>query len=142
MTREEVFIQIYERISTLLEENKSEFYNATILSYVPSYQFDEYPLIVLSQFDYRLQHETLAKTEKKHFFVIEAQIFSIDTTLTNKRVIGNKVAELVESVIENEYGLKLDMSNVIPNLNENIHRIMLRFSGLIDDDTLTIYRTI
>lgn len=142
MTRDEVFDEIYESIALALEDTELNPYGATILSYVPSQRFDEFPVIVLSQLDYRLDRESLGKTEKKHAFTIEAQIFSIDNATDNRRTIGNNIANIVEDVIQNNYGLTLDMSSVIPNLDENIYRIMLRFTGLIDDDTKIIYREI
>ena len=142
MTRDEVFDEIYEAIALKLEDSELNPDGAIILSYVPSKEFDAYPVVVLSQLNYRLDRETLGKTEKKHAFTIEAQIFSIDKPLKNRREIGNNIANIVEDVIQNDYGLTLDMSNAIPNLDENIYRIMMRFTGLIDDDTKIIYREI
>lgn len=138
LKRDEVFDEIQASIEDELE--LSNPYNASVLSYVPSYEFDELPIIVLSQIDYRLVAETLNKQEKRHELVIEAQIFSIDEGTTSKRTIGNLLADVVEDVIQNKYGLNLEMSNVIPNLDENIYRIVLRFRGIIDDNTKIIYR--
>jgi len=140
MTREEILDEIYDTLSEALEDSELNPDGASILSYVPSYEFSEFPLIVLNQFNYSLDKETLSKTEKKHSISIEAQIFSIDTATDNRRKVGNRLADLVEGVIQDEYGFTLNMSSVIPNLNENIHRIMLRFTGLVDDDTKIIYR--
>lgn len=142
MTRDEVFDEIYENIASKLEDSELNPFGSTILSYVPSQGFDEFPVIVLSQLEYRLERETLGKTEKKHFFSIDAQIFSIDTAFQNRREIGNNIANLVEDVIQNDYGLTLVSANVLPNLDEKIYRIILRFSGLVDDDTKIIYREI
>lgn len=138
LKRDEVFDEIQASIEYELE--LSNPYNAIVLSYVPSYEFDELPVIVLSQIDYRLVGETLNKNEKRHELVIEAQIFSIDENSETKRTIGNSLADVVEDVIQNKYGLNLEMSNVIPNLDENIYRIVLRFRGIIFDNTKIIYR--
>jgi hypothetical protein len=138
LKRDEVFDEIQASIEDELE--LSNPYNAIVLSYVPSYEFDELPVIVLSQIDYRLVGETLNKNEKRHELVIEAQIFSIDENSETKRTIGNSLADVVEDVIQNKYGLNLEMSNVIPNLDENIYRIVLRFRGIIFDNTKIIYR--
>ena len=138
LKRDEVFDEIQASIEDELE--LSNPYNAIVLSYVPSYEFDELPVIVLSQIDYRLVGETLNKNEKRHELVIEAQIFSIDENSETKRTIGNSLADVVEDVIQNKYGLNLEMSNVVPNLDENIYRIVLRFRGIIFDNTKIIYR--
>ena len=138
LKRDEVFDEIQASIEDELDISNP--YDAIVLSYVPSYEFDELPVIVLSQIDYRLVNETLNKNEKRHELVIEAQIFSIDEEGETKRTIGNSLADLIEDVIQNTYGLNLEMSNVIPNLDENIYRIVLRFRGIIDDDSKIIYR--
>jgi len=138
LKRDEVFDEIQESIEDELVISNP--YDAIVLSYVPSYEFNELPVIVLSQIDYRLVAETLNKNEKRHELVIEAQIFSIDEESTTKRTIGNSLADMVEDVIQNTYGLNLEMSNVLPNLDENIYRIVLRFRGIIDDDSKIIYR--
>lgn len=140
MTREEVFDEIYDEIADKLAISENNPYGATVLSFIPSYKFDEFPVVVLSQVDYRLDSEALNKNEKKHSFVVEAQIFSIDNITTNKRIIANSISDLVEDIIQNQFGLGLQMSNVIPNLDENVYRIILRFSGIIDDDSKIIYR--
>jgi hypothetical protein len=140
MTRDEVFDEIYQVIETKLSDIVLNPYSATILSYIPSYEFDDLPLIVLSQIDYRLVGEALNKNEKRHEIVIEAQIFARNEQGVHQRVIGNNVANIVEDVIQNDYGLGLEMSNVIPNLDESIYRIVLRFRGYTFDDTKVIYR--
>jgi hypothetical protein len=138
LKRDEVFDEIQASIEDELDISNP--YDAIVLSYVPSYEFDELPVIVLSQIDYRLVGETLNKNEKRHELVIEVQIFSIDEEGKTKRTIGNSLADMVEDVIQNTYGLNLEMSNVLPNLDENIYRIVLRFRGIIDDDSKIIYR--
>ena len=140
ITRDEVFDEIYQAIVAKLAIVGNNPYNATVLSYIPSYKFDEFPVIVLNQVDYRLDREALNKNEKKHYFSIEAQIFSIDKPTFNRRTIANSLSNLVENVIQNDFGLGLNMSNVIPNLDESVYRVILRFNGIIDDDSKIIYR--
>jgi len=140
MKREEVFEEIYGGINTKLSNGTLNPYGATILSFIPSYEQDEFPLIVLSQVEYSLNSETLNKSEKKHNLSVEAQIFAKDTATVNKRIIANSVADLVEVVLQDDYGLRLELSNVLPNLDENVYRVLLRFSCIIDDDSKVIYR--
>lgn len=138
ITRDEVFDEIYQAIVDKL--NIENPYNATVLSYIPSYRFDEFPVIVLQQIDYHLSGETLSKSEKKHALAIEAQVFAIDIPNVNRRTIANSLADMVEDVIQNDFGLGLDMSEVIPNIDEDVYRVVLRLSGIIDDDSKIIYR--
>lgn len=136
--RDEVFDEIYQAIVDRLDDE--DVYGASVLSYISSYKFDEFPIIVLNQIDYRLGGETLSKTEKKHSFTIESQVFAIDKDGVDSRTIANFLSDLVEDVIQNDFGLRLDMSDVIPNVTENVYRVVQRFSGIIDDDSKIIYR--
>lgn len=138
MTRDEVIDEIYQAIVNRLDGEDT--YGASVLSYISSYQFDEFPVIVLNQLNYSLSRETLSKTEKKHRLVIEAQIFAIDKPTIDSRTIANDLSDLVEDVIQNDFGLRLDTSDVIPNVVESVYRVVLRFSGIIDDDSKIIYR--
>lgn len=142
MVREEVFQEILEYINDELETQGLNPYGATILPYIPSYEESKFPLIVMSQPEYALNLETLNKREKKHALGIEVNVFAIDTATDNKRTIANSVANLVESIIQDTFGLKLESAEAIPNLQESVHRIVMRFTGLIDDDTKIIYREI
>ena len=138
ITRDEVFDEIYQAIVEKIELDN--IYNASVLSYIASYQFNEFPVIVLNQLNYRLSSEALNKNEKKHSFTIEAQVFAIDKGAVDSRTIANYLSNLVEDVIQNDFGLKLDMSDVIPNVTESVYRVVQRFSGIIDDDSKIIYR--
>lgn len=140
MTRDEVFDEIYQSLASELDIEYSNPYGAIIEPYIPTQEFDEFPIIVLSQIDYRLSNETLNKNEKQHEIVLEAQIFAIDKDGVHRRVIANQVADLVEQIIQDNYGLGLQMSNVIPNVDENIYRIVLQFRGYVYDNTKVIYR--
>lgn len=138
MVRDEVFDEIYSALVDAIDLDGT--YNASVLSYIPSYKFDEFPVIVLSQTSYRLHNETLSKSEKRHSITIEAQIFSIDVDGVDSRTIVNDLSDIIESVIQDDFGLGLDMCEVIPNLDESVYRMILRFNGIIDDDSKIIYR--
>lgn len=140
MKRDEIFDEIYQSVSSELAIQLSNPYGAIVEPYIPPYEFDELPLIVLSQVDYRLHKEALNKTEKQHEIVIEAQIFAINKDNVNKRVIANQLGDLVETILQDNYGLGLEMSNVIPNVDENVYRIALRFRGYVYDNNKIIYR--
>ena len=140
MKREDAFNDISSALETKLANALLNPYGAELTNEIPeSMPNNLNPQIVLSQIDYGLGGETLSKTERKHTFSIEAQIFAIDSATVHKRVIANNIADLVETHIDG-YGMTLETSQVIPNLQENVFRIVLRFSGLIDDNTEIIYR--
>lgn len=139
MTNEEVLDEIVAEIETVLANETLNPYGAEIMSFIPPYEPDVFPVIVISQVDYRLVGKTLNKKEKKYKFAIECQVFSKDTSSTHKRVIANHIDELIKGVCQDTYGLGLAMRNVIPNLDENIYRIVVRYEGIVDEDTKVIY---
>lgn len=138
--REEVFDEIYQAIETLFLDESINTHQAQAFNTFPSYDEGIFPCVVLSQFDYALDGEALNKAKQKHRFSIEAQVFAINTSSINKREICNDVAYLIEDVVVNNYGLTLISAGEIPNLDEGVYRIVLRFSGLVDDETKIIYR--
>lgn len=140
MTREEVFTDIYEELALRLANPTLNPYGASITSFVPPLQDGIFPNITLYQGDYRLHKEALNKTEQKYYVMITAEVYAVNTPTQTKRIIANQVADLVETTIKDDYGFSLMGSDPVPNLDENIHRIMLRFSAIIDADSLTIYR--
>lgn len=144
MTNEEVFDEIESAIETVLLDTDLNPYGAEIMSFIPSYEPDIFPVIVISQVDYRLVGKTLNKHEKKYKLSIECQIFSKDVlsdsvVIDHKRDIANTIDELIKGVLLDTYGLGLAMRNVIPNLDENIYRIVVRYEGVIDENTKVIY---
>lgn len=139
MTNEEVLDEIVEEIETVLADELLNPYGALVMTYIPPYEQDVFPVIVISQVDYRLVDKTLNKREKKFKLSIECQIFSKDELPVHKRDIANHIDELIKGVCQDTYGLGLAMRNVIPNLDENIYRIVVRYEGVIDEDTKVIY---
>lgn len=144
MTNEEVLDEIVAEIETVLSDTELNPYGANIMSFIPPYEPDVFPVIVISQVDYRLVGKTLNKHEKKYKLSIECQIFAKDILSSNvvtshKRDIANAIDELIKGVCLDTYGLGLAMRNVIPNLDENIYRIVVRYEGVVDEDTKVIY---
>ena len=140
MKREEVFDEISAYITTQLANGTKNPYGATLLNVIPTLEEANFPTIVITQIEYSLDDETLAKTEQKHRVSIEAQIFAVSTATVNRRTIANQLADLVEDCIANYYGFTLESALPVQNLVENIYRVVMRFSGLIDDTTKKIYR--
>jgi len=140
MTREQVFDEIYASLQTKLNNALLNPYGATMTNTIPNILPDsDFPLIVLSQLDYLLNRETLDKGKRKYSFSIECNVFAINEGTTYARTIANQVSNLTELHIDG-YGLRLDMSDVVPNLQENVYRVLQRFSGVIDVDSEVIYR--
>lgn len=140
MKQEDVLDELCSTLETKLSNELLNPYGAELFAFIPNvYPNNKFPIIVLSQLDYSLGSETRDKLEKNYLISIEANIFSVDNDDTHKRVIANDVCELVNAHIDG-YGLRLDTRDVMPNLQENVYRIVLRYSGRIDVNTGIIYR--
>jgi hypothetical protein len=140
MTRDEVFDEIYASLQVKLNNATLNPYGATMTNTIPNILPDsDFPLIVLSQLDYSLNRETLDKEKRKYSFSIECNVFSVNEGSVYARTIANQISNLTELHIDG-YGLRLDMSDVVPNLQENVYRVLQRFSGVVDADSKIIYR--
>lgn len=133
---EEVFNQVY---ATLDDNLALSMFSPTMTPYIPSLEEANFPSVVLSQIDYGLSAETLNHRQKRYLVSLEAQVFTVDNAIAHKRVIANELADIVEETIDG-YGFLTVSREVIPNFVENIYRVVLRFTGYVDLDTLTIYR--
>jgi len=140
MTTEEVFDEIFSTLETQLQNPLLNPYGATALSVIPSFDETQFPTIVLEQFNFGLNRETLNKAEKKYLISIQADVFAINQGTTHARTIANDLTELVRTVLEDTYGFQLVSSEPTPNLVENVYRKTSRFTALVDNDTKVIYR--
>lgn len=140
MKLEDVFAEISSTLDTKLSDELLNPYGAEMTDFIPDVFPDGVnPQIVLSQLDYSLGSESLNKSRKQFMISIEANIFTVDQATTHKRIIANDVCDMVYEHIDG-YGLRLDMRDITPNLQENVYRITMRFSGLVDEHTEVIYR--
>lgn len=140
MKLEDVFAEISSTLDTKLSNELLNPYGAEMTDFIPNVFPDNVnPQIVLSQLDYSLGSESLDKSRKQFMISIEVDIFTVDQATTHKRVIANDVCDMIYEHIDS-YGLRLDMRDITPNLQENVYRITMRFSGKIDEHTEIIYR--
>lgn len=140
MKLEDVFEEISSSLDTKLSDALLNPYGAEKTDFIPNeFPNNDNPQIVLSQLDYSLGSESLDKIRKQFTISIEVDIFTVDQATTHKRIIANDVCDMVYEHIDG-YGLRLDMRDVTPNLQENVYRITMRFSGKVDEHTEIIYR--
>jgi len=141
MAWESVFDEIFGAIETALGVVLDNPYGAVVMNTEPPLEERIFPLIVCKQTNYYLKDETLSHTDKQHRITVEAQIYAINQESVHKRVIANSLADLVVPIIQDTYGLKLEFGQSVPNFaDENVYRIVLRFSGVLRDSTEVIYR--
>jgi len=140
MNIEKVYEEMFDYLKTQLSDEEINPYGATLLDTIPSVEPNVFPLIVMTQMDYVFATETLGKTNKRFTLPIEVNIFTIKSGANKKETIAKQLANVVKEVLFDHYGMSLDVFDRQPNLIENVYRIVMRFSCLVDEDTEIIYR--
>jgi len=137
MKTEEVFQELYNYLDTQLSNPLLNPYGATLYPYEnPGYTM---PVIVMKQIDFSFNTENLSHGEQLFSLAIEVNIFA-EKQIVAQRTIANSLSDLVVDVLFNQYGMKLDDRNPIPNIDPSIYRIYMRFSCILDENKI-IYRT-
>ena len=137
MKTEEVFQELFNYLGTQLSNVLLNPYGAMLYPYEnPGFTM---PCIVMKQIDFSFNNENLSHEEQLFALAIEVNIFAQDMTVS-KRTIANSLSDLINDVLFNQYGLRIDDRNPIPNIDPSIYRIYMRFSCVIDENKI-IYRT-
>jgi len=140
MNIEKVYEEMFDYLNTQLSDVEINPYGAVLLDTIPSVEPSVFPLIVMTQMDFTFATETLGKTHKRFTLPIEVNIFTIKSGANKKETIAKQLANVVKEVLFDHYGMRLDVFDRQPNLIENVYRIVMRFSCLVDEDTEIIYR--
>lgn len=140
---EEVFQEIYDDIESRLTDLSINPYGATLNpNESESYSM---PTIVMRQIGLNLDRETLSYDHQTFNFNIEVNVYASDSSVTNiddsvspvhRRTIANQLSDLMFDILFNDYHMKLDGRNPIPNIDPSIYRINLRFSGKFNENKI------
>lgn len=86
---------------------------------------------------------TSAQVEPYTRFEIEIQTFTQEVQIDNMRVSKERIGILlnaeIKRVIARIYRLNCTRNGSIPNIDSNIHRRILNYTGIVDNKTKMIY---
>ena len=157
MVVEEIFDTIfYPEIKEYIENNNT--YNAKVVKTNPL-DSKVFPIIPIKLLPITNRYNNLNYGEETYSFSIEIDIYTVDytkeieeinngeTSVTYKKVskktVGDDLAKLIVEYIKNNYHFTVKVTHDAPNIDENVHRNIIRLTGVLDtkygDDNLVIY---
>lgn len=127
---------IIDITNQLFTEIKTTIKECTVLS---SYQnvIPSFPTIIFEEINNTSYKSTKDSSGYNHSLIsFKVEIY---TKGNGKAYQSKKIRDKVDKVLSDKYGLNRDDSKSIPNyLDENIHRHIMIYSGIIDENK-TIY---
>lgn len=98
------------------------------------------PNIQMHLLNTSLQIGNRSYTENKYPLEIQAEINTQHMPNIKRVELAELIEEFVFDYLSNKVGLKLVFDREAPNLDANIHRIILRFSGKYDIEQNIVYK--
>lgn len=102
-----------------------------------------FPLVLIKLENDPLYDETLDKQDQQFKVTFEVEIYTVDTTKDDKRVmkqvIRKELTKLVNDVLDEHFGFRRLSNRNVPNLDSNIDRQHLRYRGIVNESG-TIFR--
>ena len=103
-----------------------------------------FPIIIIEETEDTLVDETLSLGEQKLNITYEIEIYAMDKVLNNEKVarqvIIDELKKIVNNFFENEIGFLRVSSKPKANIDLDVGRHYMRFSGVYDTSKNKIYR--
>lgn len=132
----DIYDEIFNYAKEYIETNSS--YKPIVLEDTPQ-QEGIFPLIIVKHYDDNLVDENLDKTDQRFKINYEIEIYSIDTEEIPKQEIRKELIKLVNDVFDEHYGFTRKGNDNIPNIDLNVDRQQMKYSGKLDEKNI-IYR--
>ena len=132
----DIYDEIFNYAKEYIETNSS--YKPIVLEDTPQ-QEGIFPLVIVKHYDDNLVDENLDKTDQRFKINYEIEIYSIDTEEIPKQEIRKELIKLVNDVFDEHYGFTRKGNDNIPNIDLNVDRQQMKYSGKLDEKNI-IYR--
>ena len=148
MLVEEIFnIRFYPDLKEYVETNN--LYSAKVVKVNPQ-DSKVFPIIPVKLLPVTNKYNNLSYGEETYSFGIEIDIYTIDVTIENKRVskktICDNLTKLIVDYLKDNYHFTIKVTYDAPNIDSNVHRNIIRLTGVLDtkygNDNLVIYPTL
>ena len=124
-----------------------------------------FPIIPVKLLSVTNRYNNLNYGEETYSFGIEIDIYAIDTTVeetttpteqgeeptvtykkVSKKKVCDNICEMIVDYIKSNYHFTVRVNHDAPNMDTNVHRTIIRLSGILDtkygDNNLVIYPTL
>ena len=132
----DIYDEIFEYAKEYIETNSS--YTPIVLEDTPQ-QEGIFPLVIIKHYNDNLVDENLDKTDQRFKINYEIEIYSIDKENIPKQEIRKELIKLVNEVFDEYYGFTRRGNINIPNIDLNVDRQQMKYSGKLDEKNI-IYR--
>jgi len=156
MLVEEVFEEIiYPDLKEYIETNN--VYSAKVVKKTPQ-DSKIFPIIPICLLPVTNRYNNLSYGEETYNFGIEINIYAIDETIettvegqteskkVSKKTICDELIKLIVNYIKENYHFTINVNHDAYNMDDNVHRGMIRLTGVLDtkygNDNLVIYPTL
>lgn len=146
----------YPNLKSYVESNN--IYNAKVVKVSPQ-DSKVFPIIPVGLLSVTNRYNNLNYGEETYSFGIEVNIYAVDftqeitetnngvTNVTYKKISKKSVCDdltnLIVNYIKSTYHFTVKVTHDAPNVDDNIHRNIIRLTGVLDtkygDDNLVIY---
>lgn len=133
-----LFESIYSSLKLKLGENRDELERCLLFKQPPATSY--LPHIQMELVDKNVRLESRDYAERKFPLEISIEIYTEDTGNVPRRELAQKIESFVFDFLSEEVGLAIKGSFPIPNLDTNVHRLRVRYTGIYDINTNIIYK--
>lgn len=153
---------IYPSLKDYIEANNN--YSAKVVRSI-SQDSKVFPIIPITLLSITNRYNNLNYGEETYSFGIEINIYAIDTTVeeeiagetenddptiitkkVSKKSVCDELTEMIVNYIKETYHFTVKITRDAPNVDSNVHRNLIRLTGVLDtkygNDNLVIYPTL
>lgn len=135
---------IYPRLKEYVESKSA--YKPKIVKNVPL-DSKMFPIVPIKLLPIERSYNNLNYGEENYSFGIEINIYAQDqingTNKLSKKTICDEVTNVILEYLESTYHIHLKVEYDVANIDENVHRNLIRATGILDTkyglDNLVIY---
>lgn len=133
----ELYNEIFTGLKNTIEDNKS-LYGCLVFKQEPT--DTHFPQVQLPLPSYRPIDWNLTFNERKYQIDLKVEVYTEDVIGKTKQEVGIDIATEVEHYLVQEIGFISKMNQPMLNIDNNVHRIYMLFSGWYDLDKKIVYR--
>jgi hypothetical protein len=133
----DIYNPIFQRVKEYLTSNSEN--SPVVLKATPE-EYNIFPVVIIELINERFYDESLNLEDTRNRLTFEINIYANDNKGKHKKEIVKELIPLIDHIFADEVGLKLIANEEIPNIDTNVLRQIMRYSGIYDFNLNKIYR--
>lgn len=134
-------IDAYDNVFKTLKDfiNENSDYKVYVTK-LPIDNSDKFPQVVLTEQDNSLSSATTRMEETRSLLAFEVNIYAQDKVINSSKIARMQIARDLSKLVDNVLGYGYRMQRITctptPNLDMNIYRITMRYTGILNDNRI------